>query len=932
MTITPGTRLDRYEIVSFLGKGGMGEVYLAEDARLRRKVAIKLLSAKYTLQPDRIRRFEQEAETASRLNHPSIITIHEIGQVDGAYYLVTEYIEGQTLREHIKQSRLNVNDALDVAIQIAGAVAAAHTAHVLHRDIKPENVMLRPDGLVKVLDFGLAKLMEEHIDGGSDAPTRNETDSGVVAGTVQYMSPEQARGEKLDDRTDIFSLGVVLYEMVTGVSPFGGGSQAEVFARILERTPVPISHHVPDAPFNLDQIVSKALSKNLSERYATAQALLTDLSDLKRKVDIGTHIQQTRSVSLTRKHFAVIVLALLVLLITAGAGAYFLRGDRRVLTDRDTILLSDFANTTGDVVFDGALKQGLAVQLEQSPFLDVFQDARVRQTLQLMGRSQDERITREVAREVCLRAGLKAFIVGSIARIGSNYVVGLEAVNSQTGDVFARGQEEAATKEQVLKTLSQATRKLREQLGESLSSIRKFDAPLELTTSSLEALKALSLGTALFQRGKFRDAIGFFRTATELDPNFAYAYDGLAVAYLNTQQPALATQLAEKAFALRDRVTELEKLRITYFHYYFKGDFERTEETLELYQQAYPRDYRPSSNLADLATRTGDFEKGVEAAREAIRLNSPSFAPVGNLSENLLRLNRFAEAKEVSTDALKRGLGNYLFHDYLYSIAFVNGDETGMREQIGAMGAEPDAHMSLDWQADTFAFRGQLQSSQDLSQHAVHQSLASGAKGPDFVYRAKSAFRGAVLNRCADANSVVLPAETIDIDPVGWEFVAIAWALCGDEPRGQAVIREISKQFPESTAVSSIALPEVVGALALHRLKPQEAIDALQISKRYEAAAGFRPQYLRALAYLQLRSADDAAAEFQKILDHRGQAPLSVLYPLAQLGLARSAALGGYVVRARKAYETLFAEWKDADRDLPPLQAAKQEYLQLTSR
>ena len=651
MPLPPGTRLGRYTVSSLLGTGGMGEVYLAQDTTLRRRVAIKLLPGQFTRDDARRGRFEREAYAASSLNHPNILTIHEIGEDAGHHFIAMEYVDGESLRQHLARSRMETGQALDVAQQVAAALAAAHEAGIVHRDIKPENIMIRRDGLVKVLDFGLAKLTDHRESAATaaaqgievTASVEEHTAPGAVMGTASYMSPEQARGLPVDARTDTWSLGVVLYEMVTGRRPFEGATTTDILAVILHREPPSLLLWRPDAPAELERIVEKALAKEREERYYSAKDLAVDLKRLKHRFELdaerertalpegdaghtGTEVAPSTGspspsgappiphatdaadsrpggasvVSTMARHKRVVAMVVAALLLAVAAGVFFNSRRATALSDRDTILLADFVNTTGDAVFDGTLKQGLAVQLGQSPFLAIFPDARVRQSLRLMGRSPDDRITKEVAREICQRQGLKAFLAGSISNLGTSYVISLEAINGQTGDEIARTQEEASSKEQVLKTLSVSATKMREQLGESLSSIQRFDAPLELTTSSLDALKVFSLGNEHSVSGRFLESIPLFRRAAELDPNFAYAYGSLAVVYSNTNQPGLAQEYAEKAFALRNRISELEKLRIASFYYTFvTGELDKRIETLELYKRTYPRDWRAAGNLGD---------------------------------------------------------------------------------------------------------------------------------------------------------------------------------------------------------------------------------------------------------------------------------------------------------------------------------------------
>jgi len=975
--LSPNSTLGHYTIVSKIGAGGMGHVYLARDqSELNRTVAIKILPAEVASQPKRMQRFVQEARTVSALNHPNVLTIFEFGQEGDTRFIAMEYVEGVTLREHLRAHRLKLHEVLDIAMQVAAALDAAHEAHVVHRDIKPDNIMVRRrDHIVKVLDFGLAKPVETQLvaDDGVDteAGTRLKvkTEPGVVMGTVAYMSPEQSEAsERTDHRTDIWSLGVVLYEMVTGHLPFEGKDVHRQVIAIQEQAPAPLSRFAEGVPDRLEDIVTKALAKDPDERYQVAKDLLIDLRNLKRKLEVDAEIDRTvppairaaatssgQSVAPTasgatvtpiatappsassaeyivnqvKLHKRAAIAAVVVfLLIGAAAAFWYLKRTRAVaLTDKDTILLADFVNTTGDAVFDGTLKQGLAVQLSQSPFLNLFPDARVQQTLRLMGRSADERVTPEIGREICQRQGLKALIAGSITSLGRHYVVALEAINSQSGEVVAREQAEAESKEQVLKALSQAAIRLREKLGESLSSIQRFDAPLELTTSSLEALKAYSLGFEQAGRGRLLEAIAFYKRATELDPNFASAYSGLAAQYGNTGQPKLAAENAERAFALRERVSELEKLRIAYLYYSLgTGEMEKSIEALELYRQTYPRDARPHANLSDRYLRIGQFEKAAESARESVRLDPNRVVSQWNLADAFIHLNRLAEAKAVIEQAEQQKFDTTFFHTSLFQIAFVNGDQGGMQQQLTWASGKPDEYVALDWQAQAAAFAGQWQRAQDFARRAIELAAGSDAKENAAQYAAEAALRAAVFGQCSQTKTAANQALSLARNRVSLARAALALALCGDSSQAQSIADELGKEYPKDTLINSLWLPTIHAALELQHGNGQHAIELLQPALRYEAAAEFWPQYVRGLANLRLNKGAEATVEFRKILDHRGEAPLSVFYPLADLGLARAAALQSDATTARKAYQDFFAFWKDADNDIPVLIEAKKDY------
>jgi serine/threonine protein kinase/tetratricopeptide (TPR) repeat protein len=977
-TIRPNTKLAHYTIVRKIGAGGMGDVYLAQDTNLDRKVALKLLPAEASSNRERMRRFVQEAKSASALNHPNIITIYEIGESDSRHFIATEFIEGETLRQRMKHGHLKLDDVLEVSIQAASALAAAHGAGIVHRDIKPENIMVRRDGYIKVLDFGLAKLTEaEGITPDSDAPTKTlvNTDAGTVLGTATYMSPEQARGKYVDGRTDLWSLGAVIYEIVAGHAPFEAETSSEIIGLILHKEPPPLARYDREAPAELDRIVTKALTKDLEERYQTAKDLLVDLKRFKRQQDLEAEIERTvppdhRSLSATGAHKAatsqqvtaaasatassqvthqvtsaeyivseikrhrkgfVLTGAIVFALVLATVGYFFFARRTAALTDKDTILLTDIVNTTGDGVFDGTLKQGLAVQLSQSPFLNLFPDARVRQTLRLMNHSPDERINADVGREICQRQGLKALITGSIAPLGSHYVLTLEAINSQSGEVLAREQVEAENKEDVLKALSQAASKLRQLLGESLSSIQKFDAPLEVTTSSLEALKAYSLADEEASRGKWLEAIPHYKSAAELDPNFASAYNGLGVCYANTGQPKLSAEAVAKAYALRDRVSEFERLRITSFYYFdLVGDIDKYIEVSELYKRTYPRDSRPYTGLSVAYDRIGQWEKSAQEAGEAIRLYPNAAAAHSNLARALIRLHRYDESVAVLDRAINQlKLDSGPLRTFVYHNAFIRGDVATMKQQIDQQSGKRDEYLAFDWQTTSALFSGHWHRGQDFSRRAIDLAASNSAKEVAAQYAAEAALRAAVLGQCTQTKSAVAQALSFERNQVSLTRSGLALALCGEVNETQSIVTELNKEYPQFTQVNGIWLPAIRAALELDRNNAARAVTELEAASRYEAAGEFWPQYVRGLTNLKLGKGAEAAIEFQKILDHRGYAPMSPLFPLAHLGLARAATLQNDSAKARKAYQDFFSLWKDADPDIPVLIEAKKEYEKL---
>jgi serine/threonine protein kinase/tetratricopeptide (TPR) repeat protein len=977
--------ISHYRIISPLGAGGMGEVYLAEDTRLGRRVAIKFLPEESIADELAKKRLIREAQAAATLDHPNICAIHEVGEEDSRSFIVMQYVEGETLANRIQRKPLELKESLDLATQMADALAEAHSRGIVHRDIKPQNVMITARGQVKVMDFGLAKVVKERSLTVSESETESLlTEPGTIVGTVPYMSPEQVRGETLDSRSDMFSFGAVLYEMVSGRLPFAAESAAATFSAILTHHQQPLARYSTEVPAELERIVSKALAKDREDRYQSARDLLIDLRSLKHHLEFQKELDHskrpetadavstamtggpavatanepaiqtgqiaavsTRSniISLIGKinqHKRMALITLLILIVAAVAiFSYFPR--THTLTDKDTILLADFVNTTGEPVFDGGtLKQGLAVQLQQSPFLNLFPDAGVQQTLRLMNKPPDERVTREVGREIALRQRLKAVITGTIAKFDRNYSLTLEAINSQTGETIALTQVETEGKDQVLKALSQAATRLREKLGESLSSIQRFDKPLEeATTSKLEAFQAFALGYEVSASGRLMESIPIYERAVEIDPDFATAYSMLSVMHNTTGRPRLAAEYAEKAYALKDRVGEYEKLRITSrYHGIVTGDEAKRIEVLMLQKRMYPREPTGPSDLAGAYNRIGQSDQAIAEAREAIRLN-PNFPPPRrNLAWALLRLNRFAEAKDALTQALQQKLDTTNFHSLLYEIAFINNDAAGMQQQIDWAGGKPEEYVALDWQTGAAAFAGQWRRAQELARRAIDLASRSDRKEVAARYEAEQALRGAVVQSPGFSLPLqgqqpegctlnVTRALALERNQVTLTRAALALALCGEPSQAQPLVDELVKRYPKDTVINGIWLPAIRAAMELQRGNPSQAIQSLEATSRYEAAAEFWPQYLRGQAYLRLNLGNEAAAEFQKILDHRGQAPLSPLYPLAHLGLARAAALNGDIDKRRKAYADFFALWKDADNGIPIVVEAMKEYQNL---
>jgi len=943
-----GQTISHYRVLGKLGSGGMGAVYEAEDLRLGRHVALKLLLDSQATNSKALQRFENEARAISSLNHPNICTLYDVEEYGGKPVLVMELLEGQTLKEWMKPGRVPLDQLLRWGHEIADALDAAHTRGMIHRDIKPANVFITSRGQAKILDFGLAKLTTMSP-GAAQVPEDSLTSLGVIPGTTPYMSPEQVRGDELDSRTDLFSLGTVLYEMATGVRPFGEKNVVLTMDAVRNKRPVRATQVNAELPEELGRIIERALEKDPSLRYQSAADLGRDLEQLKRDTDsaqIASRGSESVSVRTAASMFPGKVwkfAAAGVLLAAFVGGALYFRSRQRPptnsLTDRDTIVLADFTNTTGDAVFDDTLKQGLFVQLEQSPFLQLISERKANDTLKLMGRAPGERLTEAVTREICLRTSSKAMLTGSITSLGSRYVIGLTAVNCNSGDVLAEAQEQAASKEAVLNALDGAAITLRKKLGESLGTVEKYATPLiAATTPSLDALKAYSLGQKMRRAKGDTAGLPFFKQAVDLDPKFAVAYATLSSSFANLNQPQRAVEYGRKAYNLREQVSEIERLGIeTNYYETVTGELEKAAQALEVWYQTYPNRFDRCMDPAFISLVLGDSEMALRQCLESPLKNAAAhYVHYINLGSAYTNLNRFDEAAAVYEEADRQKVESELLVTNRYRLAFLQGDGARMAEFAAAAVGKPGAEdQLLAAKADTETWHGRLKSGRELLAGAIDSAERNDARETAALYFAGAALTegefGALSEARVDAQSAVKLARNRDVLAIS----ALSLARAGEIAGADRMAAELSRVYPLDTLVQRYWLPCIRAAIALERKDPNRAVESLkaigliEMSLPVQIQIALCPAYLRGEAYLMLHDGQRASGEFQKFLDHRGLVANFAWGPLARRELARAYLQQGDTDKARAAYEGFFALWKDADPDVPALKQARMEYAKL---
>lgn len=1006
MSISEGMQCGPFQLLQKIGTGGMGEVYRALDTRLNREVAVKFVSERFlgsdygsgTPSPAHAsgtpgstgtpatsatlsrRRFLREAQASSALNHPNICTIYDIGEHEGQPYLVMELLRGETLKDALRHGALSPVETLTFARQAASALAAAHALGIIHRDIKPANMFVTgpPNKRqIKILDFGLAKrhgvgdlqdsgAATAAFAGEATAPGTNMdlTGPGSTMGTASYMSPEQARGQQLDARTDLFSLGSVIYEMATGKKPFDGPSAADVFAALLTSTPPPISTVNEKMPRNLDPIVARLLIREKEQRYQTADDLLRDLDPLEGNVTQAAAtagavaaVRESERVAATyaperprrkplnaRNVTVAILLGLLFVGVltwwshhfgaaanpAAGAHGEEAVGPAPALV-KDSIILATFINHTGDPVFDTTLNEALRIDLEQSPVINIVSEDHLRQSVKFLGKPEDTAVTPEIAREIGEREGMKAILTGTIARLGNEYDVMLSAQNTATGDEIASEQATAPDKDHVLEALNKAAAAMRARLGEDLASIKKLNTPFgQATTTSLEAFRAYALGDVAHDKGlDIPEAEGHYLRAVAIDPNFAMAYARLGVVYNNSGQVAKGKQYFAKSWALSKNVSESERLYIAGHYYAFvTGDVSRDIETLQESIQTYPGQVAAYININVAFQTLGQYDRGLPFAQKAVELQPDDAIAAENLLSDQIALDWMNDARQEIDRQRRLGMDNSTDIENIILVGdFLLGQTQEIQKIQNQVAGRPDEFLVSQALGTTQAFSGQFHQASASMQQAFAQ--AGRVHAPDVQASAllQDAISRAFAGLCDGSGSAVQRALALDKTKQTREAAVLAAAACGNSKLAIPMAEQLAKENPEDTVIHDVYLPLANAFGALASGQPRQAIDAAAPARSYDAI--YPASYVQGLASLALHDSGGAIKALQAATQNRCGNLItgtgSPFYAEAQLGLARAYAMAGDKSNAKQAYQAFFSTWKNADADIPMLVAAKKE-------